>query len=55
MNKYELFKLYNEVSENPKKYSNSFRNDLFNIIALNNWLEEYNEKYMQKYKEEFGL
>ena len=55
MNKNELFKMYNDASENPEKYSNSFRNNLFNIIVLNNWLDEYNKKYMQKYKEEFGL
>ena len=49
MEKYTIFEMFYNLSETQK--DNKVRNELFNIIVKNGWLEEYNNKYLN----EFGL
>ena len=49
MEKYTIFGMFYNLSETQK--NNKVRNELFNIIVKNGWLEEYNNKYPN----EFGL
>lgn len=49
MEKYTIFGMFYNLSETQK--NNKLRNELFNIIVKNGWLEEYNNKYPN----EFGL
>ena len=54
MNKNKIFKLYNELSNNPSSENSYCRNNLFNVIVKNGWLEEYYNEYKEQYTE-FGL
>lgn len=51
MTKSDIFNWYHKMTENPQDYDNGLHNDFFLIIALNGWMEEYNETYPN----EFGL
>lgn len=43
--KNQIFKRYNYLSMNPTKKGNKERNNLFNIIVRNYWLQDYFELY----------
>ena len=54
MNKHEIFEIYHIMKNHPTNGNLPYRNNLFNIIVKNGWLEEYCEKYSEEFLE-FGL
>ena len=51
MNKHEIFEIYHIMKNHPTNGNLSYRNNLFNIIVKNGWLEEYCEKYAEEFSE----
>ena len=49
--KNQIFKRYNYLSKNPSSKGNKERQNLFEIIVRNYWLQEY----FKQYPDEFGL
>jgi len=52
--KNQVFERYNFLSNNPTKNTNKERCILLDIIANNNWYDEYCERYKERYLK-YGL
>ena len=51
MEKYTIFGLFYNLEGPDTRKESKLKNELFNIIVRNGWLEEYNNTYPNK----FGL
>lgn len=51
MEKYTIFEMFYNLEGPVTREKSKMKNELFNIIVKNGWLEEYNNKYPNK----FGL